>query len=233
MSRLKMAARTPLSGTSSRSNDGVIKSAIIEDQREIRDGLRALIDGTRGHHCTGAFGSMEEALERLGSQLPDIFLVDIGLPGMSGIEGIPLLRERCPEARVLVLTVYNDDDRIFSALCAGASGYLLKKTAPAKLLEGLREAVEGGGPMSPEVAQRVITLFRDFRPPEPAVHALTPHELRLLRLLAQGYNYKTAARELEVSVNTISFHMRHIYEKLHVHSKSEAVAKALRSGIVR
>jgi DNA-binding NarL/FixJ family response regulator len=214
-------------------NSDVIKAAVIEDQREIREGLCALISGTPGYGCTGTFRSMEEALARVVFGVPDVILVDIGLPGMSGIDGIPLLRERCPEARILALTVYDDDDRIFAALCAGACGYLLKKTQPARLLESLKEAVEGGGPMSPEVAARVIALFRDFRPPQPAEHNLTPHEVRLLKLLAEGHNYKTAAGELKISINTISFHMKHVYEKLHVHSKSEAVAKALRSGIVR
>ena len=131
-----------------------------------------------------------------------------------------------------MLTIYDDDERIFDALCAGACGYLLKKTPPAKLLEGLREAVDGGSPMSPEVARRVIALFRDIRPPERADYELTPHETRLLKLLVEGHNYKTAALELNVSINTISFHMRHIYEKLQVHSKSEAVAKALRDRLV-
>jgi DNA-binding NarL/FixJ family response regulator len=215
------------------SSSEVIKTALIEDQREIREGLRTLIDGTPDYHCTGAFRSMEEALDRIAPDPPDVILVDIGLPGMSGIEGIPLLRTRYPQARILVLTVYDDDDRIFSALCAGACGYLLKKTPPARLLDSVKEAVEGGGPMSPEVAHRVINLFRDFRPPQQPDHDLTPHEVRLLKLLAEGHNYKTAAGELKVSVNTISFHMKHVYEKLHVHSKSEAVAKALRSGIVR
>ncbi len=215
------------------SSTTTIKAAVIEDQRDIREGLRTLIDGTPGYCCGGAFRTMEEALPRIAQEAPDVVLVDIGLPGMSGIDGIPLLREAHPEARILVLTVYDDDDRIFSALCAGACGYLLKKTPPARLLESLREAVEGGGPMSPEVAHRVINLFRDFRPPGRADHDLTPHEVRLLRLLAEGHNYKTAAVELQVSVNTVSFHMKHVYEKLHVHSKSEAVAKGLRSGIVR
>jgi len=211
----------------------LIKAAVIEDRREIREGLCALISGTPGYGCSGAFRSMEEALPRVAYGAPDVILVDIGLPGMSGIDGIPLLRESCPEARILVLTVYDDDDRIFSALCAGACGYLLKKTPPARLLESLKEAVEGGGPMSPEVAHRVINLFRNFRPAEQTDHDLTPPEVRLLKLLAEGPNDKTAAAELNLSVNTISFHMKHIYEKLHVHSKSEAVAKALRSGIVR
>jgi DNA-binding NarL/FixJ family response regulator len=210
-----------------------IKVAIIEDRHEIREGLKMLIDGTDGHHCTGSYGSMEEALSRIDRELPDVVLVDIGLPGMSGIEGIRLLKERHPDLVLLMLTVYDDDERIFEALCAGARGYLLKKTPPARLLESLKEALDGGAPMSPEVARRVIGLFRDFRPPDKSDYRLTPHETRLLKLLIEGHNYKTAAAELGVSVNTISFHMRHIYEKLEVHSKSEAVAKALRNRLVR
>ena len=133
---------------------------------------------------------------------------------------------------VLMITVYDDDERIFDALCAGATGYLLKRTSPAKLLENIREAVSGGAPMSPEVAARVIKLFREVRPPEKVDHDLTPHETRLLKLLVEGHNYTTAAVALGVSYNTIKFHMRHIYEKLQVHSKSEAVAKALQDRIV-
>jgi len=144
-----------------------------------------------------------------------------------------LLKESYPKLLMLMLTVYDDDERIFEALCAGASGYLLKKTPPAKLLESIREVVNGGAPMSGEVARRVIALFRQIRPPEQADYQLTPHETRLLKLLVDGHNYKTAAVELAVSVNTISFHMRHIYEKLHVHSKSEAVAKALRERLIQ
>src|SRR5262249_22203571 len=125
-----------------------------------------------------------------------------------------------------------DDEYIFDALCAGACGYLLKKTPPARLLESLREAMEGGAPMSPEIARRVIDLFRTIRPPERADYKLTPHELRLLKLLVEGHNYKTAAVEVGVSVTTIAFHMRNIYEKLQVHSKSEAVSKVLRNRLV-
>jgi DNA-binding NarL/FixJ family response regulator len=207
--------------------------AIIEDQPETRRGLEVLINGTPGYRCTGTFGSMEEAVRKLTPPGPCVALVDIGLPGMSGIDGIPLLRERCPETTVLVLTVYKDDDRIFGAMCAGAFGYLLKKTPPGTLLESLKEAADGGAPMSPEVARRVISLFHRVRPPQKADHDLTPHEVRLLQLLAEGHNRKTAAGKLGVSPNTVAFHMRRIYEKLHVHSKSEAVAKALRSQIVR
>jgi DNA-binding NarL/FixJ family response regulator len=211
---------------------GIIKVAIIEDRREIRDGLAMLINGTEGFKCSGTYRSMEDALPRIGGDLPAVALCDIGLPGMSGIEGMRILKEKFPDLLLLMLTVYDDDERIFDALCAGACGYLLKKTPPAKLLEGLKEAVNGGSPMSPEVARRVIALFRDIRPPERADYELTPHETRLLKLLVEGHNYKTAALELNVSINTISFHMRHIYEKLQVHSKSEAVAKALRDRLV-
>jgi DNA-binding NarL/FixJ family response regulator len=175
---------------------------------------------------------MEEALERIAGDLPDVVLNDIGLPGMSGIEGIRILKERYPDLLVLMLTIHDDDERIFDALCAGASGYLLKKTPPARLLESLREAVAGGAPMSPEVARRVIALFREFQPPDSGKYELTPHEIRLLRLFVDGHNYKTAATELGVTAHTVSFHLRSIYEKLQVHSKSEAVAKALRSRLV-
>lgn len=211
----------------------IIKVAIVEDRREIRDGLGMLINGTEGYRVTGSYRSMEEALEKIGHNLPDLVLSDIGLPGMSGIEGVRILKERHPDLMIVMLSVYDDDDRIFDALCAGANGYLLKKTPPARLIESLREAATGGAPMSPEVARRVVHLFREFRPPERADYQLTPHETRLLKLLVEGHNYKTAAFELNVSVNTIAFHMKHIYEKLQVHSKSEAVAKALQNRIVK
>ena len=210
-----------------------VRVAIVEDQRDIREGLRFLIDGTPGYTCAGAFAAMEPALTALSPAVADIVLMDLGLPGMSGLEGIALLKARHPELRLIALTVYEDTDRIFAALCAGASGYLLKKTPPARLLECLRDAMQGGAPMSPEVARRVVHLFREFRPPERADYQLTPHETRLLKLLVEGHNYKTAAFELNVSVNTIAFHVKHIYEKLQVHSKSEAVAKALQNRIVK
>jgi DNA-binding NarL/FixJ family response regulator len=210
----------------------VIRTAIVEDRREIREGLAVLINGTPGYACTGSYGSMEEAVEKIRRELPEVVLCDIGLPGMDGIEGIRLLKERYPSLQLIMLTVYDDDERIFDALCAGASGYLLKRTPPARLLEALREAVTGGAPMSPEVAARVVKLFRDIRPPERLDCDLTPHETRLLKLLVEGHNYTTAAPELGVSYNTVKFHMRHVYEKLQVHSKSEAVARALRDRLV-
>jgi DNA-binding NarL/FixJ family response regulator len=210
-----------------------IKVAIIEDERRIREGLSTLIGGTQGYACIASFRSMEEALAASWQTPPDVVLVDIGLPGMSGIEGLGLLRQKFPAVALLILSVYEDDDRIFNALCAGASGYLLKKTPPARLLESLREVLEGGAPMSPDIARRVLKIFRDIRPPERSDYDLTPHELRLLKLLVEGHNYSSAAAELGVSFSTISFHMQHIYTKLQVHSKSEAVAKALRQRLVK
>lgn len=209
-----------------------INVAIIEDRREIRDGLATLVEFTEGFNCVGKFGSMEEAIARIRHNVPDVVLSDIGLPGMDGIQGVKILKEEHPQLIILMLSVYEDNEKIFDALCAGAVGYLLKKTPPAKLLDGIREAVAGGAPMSPEVARRVIALFRDVRPPERVDYDLSPHELRLLKLLVEGHSYKTAATELRVSVNTVSFHLKNIYEKLQVHSKSEAVAKALQNRLV-
>jgi DNA-binding NarL/FixJ family response regulator len=210
----------------------LINVAIVEDRREIREGLTMLIGGTEGFLCTGSYRSVEEALDKINHQLPDLVLMDIGLPGMSGIEGLRILKERYPDMLLLMLSVYNDDDRIFDAMCAGASGYLLKKTPPVKLLESIKEVIQGGAPMSPEVARRVIALFREIRPPERADYELTPHETRLLKLLVEGHNYKTAAAELNVSIHTVSFHLRSIYGKLQVHSKSEAVAKAVLNRLI-
>jgi len=195
-----------------------LKIAIIEDLREIREGLARLINATPGYRCTGVYASMEEAFDKLDNNFPDLVLSDIGLPGLDGISGITILKERYPELLILMLTVYDDNERIFDALCAGACGYLLKKTPWEKVVEALREAVEGGSPMSPEVARRVINLFREIKPPKEAPHELTPHEVRLLRMLVEGHSYKTAAAELHVSVNTIKFHLRHIYDKLQVHT---------------
>jgi DNA-binding NarL/FixJ family response regulator len=210
-----------------------IKVTIIEDERDIRDGLGMLINYTDGFTCVGKYGSMEEALAGIRHRTPDVVLSDIGLPGMNGIDGIRLIKEKHPEMTILMLSVYQDDDRIFHALCAGAVGYLLKKTPPTKILDALREAVAGGAPMSPEVARKVITIFKDFRPPEEVEYDLTPHEIRILKLLVEGHSYKTAAARLNVTPSTISFHLKNIYEKLQVHSKSEAVAKALQYRLIK
>jgi DNA-binding NarL/FixJ family response regulator len=209
-----------------------VRVVIIEDQRDVRDGLTALIDGTEGFQCAGSYRTMEDALERIEGTRPSVILTDIGLPGMDGIEGTRILRERLPHVPIVALSVYGDDDNVFNAICAGASGYLLKNTTPTRLVESLQEVVAGGAPMSPEVARRVITVFREFRPPERASYGLTPQEMSLLTLMVEGHHYKTAAGAMGISINTVSFHLKHIYEKLQVHSKSEAVAKALRERVI-
>ena len=213
---------------STRVSELPVRVVIIEDLLEVREGLAVLINGTSGFECSGRFRTMEEALAGIEASRPAVILTDIGLPGMSGIEGTRILSARCPDVPILALSVYGDDENVFDAICAGASGYLLKNTPPARLLEALTEVVAGGAPMSPEIARRVITLFREFRPPERASHGLTPQETDLLKLMIDGHHYKTAAREMGISTNTVSFHLKHIYQKLQVHSKTEAVAKALR-----
>ena len=210
-----------------------IRVAIIDDDASLRASVAYLIDLTDGFECRCQFASMEDALERLEVDIVDLVLLDLGLPGMSGIEGARLLKARRSELPILAITIYDDDERIFDALCAGACGYVLKDTAPDRLLVAIREAVAGGSPMSPTVARKVVTLFRSVPPPERADYGLTPHESKLLAMLVEGHSYRSAAQALGVSINTISFHMRHIYDKLQVHSKSEAVAKALRGRMVR
>jgi len=211
--------------------DHTVRVALVEDVRDVRESLRLLINNSAGFQCTAAYRTMEDALTWLTSS-PDVILTDIGLPGMSGIEGTRLLRERFPDVAILALSIYDDDENVFDAICAGASGYLLKNTPPARLLESLREVAAGGAPMSPEVARRVLTLFREFRPPAPAACHLTPQETTLLKLMIEGHHYKTAAHAMDISTSTVSFHLKHIYQKLQVHSKSEAVAKALKERLV-
>ncbi|PWT92887.1 MAG: DNA-binding response regulator [Blastocatellia bacterium] len=213
-------------------NNDQIHVTLIEDERDVREGLTVLINGSPGFRCVGAFRTMEDALQSIGDRLPDVVLTDIGLPGMSGIDGTRVLKERYPNLPVVALTVYDDAEDVFAALCAGASGYLLKNTTPVRLLESLKEVASGGAPMSPTVAHRVIKLFREFRPPETATHDLTGQETELLKLIVDGHTYKTAAVKLDITVRTVSFHLHNVYQKLQVHSKSEAVAKALREHLV-
>ncbi|HEY0461195.1 MAG TPA: response regulator transcription factor [Pyrinomonadaceae bacterium] len=209
-----------------------MRVVLIEDLRDIREGLTALINGTAGFACVASYGMMETALARIENDKPDVILTDLGLPKMSGTEGIEHMRRIFPEIPIIALTIYDNDREIFDALCNGANGYLLKNTPPARLLEALREAVKGGSPMSPTIAARVVNLFRTFRPPREAEYRLTPQETELLKLLIEGHHKKTAAREMNISFHTVSFHLKNIYEKLQVHSKTEAVAKALRERIV-
>ncbi|MBV9181707.1 MAG: response regulator transcription factor [Acidobacteria bacterium] len=214
------------------SQEDCLAIVLIEDNPTTREAVRLLFNGTTGFCCRAAFSSMEDALAHPWPKAPDAALVDLGLPGMPGTDGILLLHEKYPDCVLLAFTVYEDDERLFAALRSGASGYLLKKTPPAQLLESVREAVRGGAPISPQVARKVIHFFRDTKKPASELQALTPHELKVLKLLVNGHTYKTAAIELNVTANAVSFHVKRIYEKLHVHSKAQAVAHALRTGIV-
>lgn len=223
--------------SSTTNSTAPIKVAVVEDISDIRESLRIMLNGSPGFRCSGAYRTAEEALGQIApdlpdAALPDVVLMDIGLPRLSGIEAARLLKAAHPKILIVILTVYEDDDRIFNSLCAGACGYLLKKTPPARLLDSIREAFDGGSPMSPEIARRVVELFQKFHPPQSADCQLTPHEIRLLKLLAEGHSYRSAAALLGVTTHAVSFHLRNIYEKLQVHSKSEAVAKALRDRLI-
>jgi DNA-binding NarL/FixJ family response regulator len=206
---------------------------IIEDDRDLREGFSFLLNSVAGFECHHVYGSVEAALEGIDRDPPSVLLMDIGLPGKGGIEGVSLLRQRHPGMAAVMFTVFKDDARIFQAISAGACGYLLKTTAPQRILDVLREVANGGAAMSPEVAIRVMEAFRQKTPlPPEEVPALTPQELRLLKLLTEGHRNKSAAAELGISVHTVGFHLRSIYAKLHVHSRSGAIARALREKLV-
>lgn len=221
--------------TAAPSSDS-IRVLIVEDDRLLRDSLRMLIGGSSGFACVGAAGSMEEALTLPLGLRPEVVLLDIHLPGTRGSIGVIDLLDRWPGCVVLMHTVYEEDDLVFESLCNGASGYILKRTPPARLLEAIVETQRGGAPMSPEIARKVLYRFRQLEPAATSNvegrGALSAQETRLLALIAAGSSYREAARELDVSINTVRTHIRSIYEKLQVHTKSEAVAKAMRSGMI-
>jgi len=212
----------------------MIKVVVVEDNASIREGLKILIDGTEGYSCTHSFSDCETMLKNIVKLEPDVLLMDLGLPGMGGIEGIKKVKAFIPDLTILVLTVYEENDRVFDALCAGASGYLVKKTPPSKLLEAIKEAYDGGAPMSSQIARKVIDFFQKKKPAFPGkeVYILTPREKEILSGLVEGHNFKSIADSLFISVETVRFHFRNIYKKLHVHSQSEAVAKAIKEGII-
>jgi DNA-binding NarL/FixJ family response regulator len=176
---------------------------------------------------------VERALRRMRDDPPQVLLLDVNLPGVSGTEGVRELRRRYPATEVVMLTVYAEENKIFESICNGAVGYLLKKTPPHKLLEAIREAATGGAPMSPEIARKVVQLFQRAPASESGDEPLTSQETRLLRLLADGHSYQAAGDQMDISVNTVRSYIRNVYDKLHVHSKSEAVTKALRRGLIR
>lgn len=212
-----------------------IRVGVVEDDPGLRESLRLLIGRTRGFTCPETWGSAEDALKRLRGEpgvRPDVILMDIHLPGLQGSEAVRLVRDEFPGVAVLMLSVYEGEEEIFESLVNGASGYLLKKTAPGKLLEAIRDVVEGGAPISPEIARKVIQLFRDIGQPGLPEHDLTPQEIRLLKLLAEGASYQAAADGLGISINTVRNYIRSVYEKLHVNSKSAAVVKAMKRRII-
>jgi DNA-binding NarL/FixJ family response regulator len=206
--------------------------AVVDDDRGTREGLAALIGGTPGFRCVGTYRSVEEALRALAAAVPDVLLLDIHLPGLAGDEGVQLLRDRYPRMQILMLTVFAEEERIFESLCNGACGYLLKKTPPARLLEAIQEARVGGSPMSPEIARRLVTALQRTGPLDKPEQALTPHEARIVRMLAEGDSYQEVGERLGITVNTVRNYIRRIYEKLHVHTKSQAVSKALRGRLI-
>jgi len=212
----------------------MIKVAIIEDNTTIREGLAALINGTAGYSCVGAFPDCESFLKKIPTLDVNVVLMDIGLPGMSGIDGIVRAKKIKPDLNILMLTVYEDSQSVFKALCAGACGYLVKKTPPSRLLEAIKDAFEGGAPMSSLIARQVINLFQQnvSVQTEDKDSQLSAREKEVLTSLAEGNNYQSIADKLFISVDTVRHHIRNIYRKLHVHSQSEAVAKAIRKGII-
>lgn len=212
----------------------MIKVAIIEDNNTIREGLAALINGTTGYSCVGSYSNCEAFLSKLLSIDVNVALMDIGLPGISGIEGIARSKKIKPELNILMLTVYEDSQSVFKALCAGACGYLVKKTPPSKLLEAIKDANEGGAPMSSLIARQVIDVFQktQSKTKEDDDSGLSSREIEVLTSLSDGNNYQEIADRLFISVDTVRHHIRNIYRKLHVHSQSEAVAKAIRKGLI-
>lgn len=212
--------------------DEAITVAIVEDHADLRNGIKLILNTSPGFTVVGCYDSCEALLEELKDTTPQVILMDISLPGMSGIEGVRQIKSMINETHILMLTIYEDDAQVFQAVCAGANGYLLKKSSYTAILQAIKDVVEGGVPMTPSIAQKIIKMFRDFTPKPDQCEGLTPRENDVLKALVDGLDYKQIAQRHFISLDTVRNHIRHIYEKLHVHSKSEAVAKALRQHIV-
>jgi len=207
-------------------NAGTIHIAIVEDDNEIRQTLTLIIDGSQGFSCKYAFPDGESALASIGNLPVDVVLMDIDLPGKSGIDVTRQLKKECPEIDFIMLTVQSDDDSIFESLCVGASGYLLKDTDPADLLVHIKEVHEGGSPMSSQVARRIINSFRIIENP------LSERETEVLKMLSKGMNYKEVAEDIYLSPHTVKTHIKNIYSKLHVNNRAEAIYKALKQKLI-
>ena len=205
-----------------------IRVGIFEDKTLLRESLYQLINGTEGLICVGAFADCNEIVFNLKKIVPQVVLMDIQMPGINGIEGVKIINENFPEIKIIMQTVVEDDDKIFASICNGASGYLLKNTTPSRLLQAIVEVFEGGAPMTPVIAQKVLDKFRRQSPvSSKELNNLSGREKEILEHLVQGMSYKMIAAECKISTDTVRHHIRNIYDKLHVHSKSEAIVKAI------
>jgi DNA-binding NarL/FixJ family response regulator len=204
--------------------------AIVEDQREMRESLAEWLGNAPGLRCVGAYATAEEALRRLPAENPDVVLMDINLPGMSGVQCVSRLKQLLPTVQVLILTTYDDGDLIFDSLRAGANGYLLKNMRREELVAAVQQVQAGGAPMSLQIARKVISYFHPAGKPASGLEQLTGREHEILRLLAKGYLYKEIAEHLGVSMSTVRTHVSAVYEKLHVHSRTEAAMKLVERG---
>lgn len=205
----------------------MIKVAIVEDDHDVRQGLALLLNNTKGFQLAGEFGDGESAIDGLKKNPPDVLLLDIELPGMSGIDVIRKIKGAAPDVDILILTVHQEDTMVFESLCAGATGYLIKTASPAQILQAINDIHHGGAPMSAPIARMVVASFKI----EPGV-ALTEREKEVLSKLCEGLSYKLIADCIHVSRDTVHAHIKNIYRKLHVHSKSEAVITALRKKLI-
>lgn len=204
----------------------MIKVVIVEDIKEIREGLQILIDASEGFSCIRTFSSGEDAVKELPAICPDVVLMDIHLPGINGIEAVRKLKILCSQTQFIMSTVYEDDESIFESLKAGASGYLLKKTAPSKIIDSIMEVFHGGSPMSSQIARKVIDSFQQKNSIDNSV-LLTQREKEILKSLSKGLRYKEIAAELNIGLETVRTHARNIYEKLQVQSRTEAINKIM------
>jgi DNA-binding NarL/FixJ family response regulator len=204
-----------------------ISVSIIEDDAQVRASLAKLIDGSSGCHCVSRHGSAENALQEIPNIKPDVALMDINLPGVNGVECVRRLKPQLPATQIIMLTVYQNTEHIFEALAAGATGYLLKQTPPDELLAAIREVHAGGSPMSSHIARKIVQSFQQVVTPSAEAQSLSPREVQVLDLLAKGFLYKEIAETTKTTYATVHTHIRHIYEKLHVRSRTEAVARHL------
>ena len=210
-----------------------IRVVIFEDNSNLRRGLTTLINGSAGFECSGAFGNCDNLIQHIAETKPDVVLMDIEMPGMNGIEAVKMLKPQFPEIKILMETMFEDDEKVFHSICSGAEGYILKSTPPAQILAAVREIHEGGAPMTPSIASKVLSMFKSgtsFARDES--YNLTDREMEVLKYLVDGMSYKAVAEKCCVSMDTISTHVKNVYKKLQVHSKSEAVSKAIKGKIV-